>query len=383
MTAPIRLPARRIQAVARKEVLHILRDPRSLGMAIAIPMLLLLLFGYALTLDVDNVPMVVWDQDVSHESRELTSRFLGSRYFSLRGHARDYSQIERAIDTGDALVGLVIPTGFAGRIESGRDAAIQMIVDGSDSTTATIAIGYADAVTQSYAQEVALRRMQRVGGQTLSLPLDVRPRVWFNADMESRNYIIPGLIAVIMMVIAALLTSLTVAREWERGTMEQLISTPVKGWELILGKLLPYFGIGLLDVLLAVLMGAFLFQVPLHGSVTLLFTMAAVFLVGALSMGMVISIVTKSQLLASQLAMVLTFLPAFLLSGFMYAISNMPAPIQVITHLIPARYFVALLKGIYLKGVGLETLALEAGLLTLFAAAMVLLAVVTFKKKLV
>lgn len=201
--------------------------------------------------------------------------------------------------------------------------------------------------------------------------------------MESKNYIIPGLIAVIMMVIAALLTSLTVAREWERGTMEQLISTPVKGPELILGKLLPYFAIGMFDVLLAVLMGEFVFKVPLRGSVALLFVMAAIFLVGALSLGMLISILTKSQLLASQLAMVLTFLPSFLLSDFMYAISNMPKPIQLITYLIPARYFVVLLKGIYLKGVGLEVLAAQAGLLTAFAAAMVLLANVKFKKKLV
>ena len=377
------LAIRRVYAVARKEMLHILRDPRSLGMAIAIPMLLLVLFGYALTLDVDNVPMVVWDQDSSQASRELVSRFLGSRYFSLRGYTQDYNQIERAIDSGDALVGLVIPTGFAGRIESGREASVQMIVDGSDSTTATIAMGYADVVTQNYSQDIALRQVQRVGGQSLNVPLDIRPRVWFNADMESKNYIIPGLIAVIMMVIAALLTSLTVAREWERGTMEQLISTPVKGWELILGKLLPYFVIGMLDVSLAVLMGEFLFQVPLRGSAALLFAMAAVFLAGALSLGMVISIVTRSQLLASQLAMVLTFLPSFLLSGFMYAISNMPKPIQAVTYLIPARYFVALLKGIYLKGVGLEILALEAGLLSVFGGAMVLLAVVKFKKKLV
>ncbi len=201
--------------------------------------------------------------------------------------------------------------------------------------------------------------------------------------MESKNYIIPGLIAVIMMVIAALLTSLTVAREWERGTMEQLISTPVKGRELIVGKLLPYFVIGMFDVLLAVLMGEFLFHVPLRGSVALLFGVAAVFLTGALSLGMVISILTKSQLLASQLAMVLTFLPSFLLSGFMYAIGNMPRPIQLITYLIPARYFVSLLKGIYLKGVGLEILAVEAGLLTVFGVGMVALANVKFKKKLV
>ncbi|GAB4350304.1 MAG: ABC transporter permease [Candidatus Abyssubacteria bacterium] len=372
----------RVWAIARKEFIHILRDPRSLAMAIAIPMLLLLLFGYALTLDVDNVPMAIWDQSQSHASREFVSRFDDSAYFSIRRHVRNYEEMERAIDSREALMGLVIPLDFARDIEGGRTASAQLIVDGSDSNTATIAIGYADAVARTYSEEVAIREIRRSGG-ALSEPLELRPRAWFNAEMESKNYIIPGLIAVIMMVIAALLTSLTVAREWERGTMEQLISTPVKGRELILGKLLPYFAIGMFDVLLAVLMGEFLFRVPLRGSAALLFAMAAIFLAGALSLGMLISILTKSQLLASQLAMVLTFLPSFLLSGFMYAIANMPRPIQVMTHLIPARYFVALLKGIYLKGVGLEVLAIEAGLLTLFGVLMVLLANRKFKKKLV
>ncbi len=373
----------RVWAVARKEFTHIVRDPRSLAMAIAIPMLLLLLFGYALTLDVDNVPIVVWDQSETPASRDLISRFAASRYFSLRDYVRNYQEVERAIDSGTALMALIIPTDFARRVESGREAPVQAIVDGSDSNTATIAMSYADAITGVWSQDIALEEVRRLSGRALTVPVDMRPRTWFNADMESRNYIIPGLIAVIMMVIAALLTSLTVAREWESGTMEQLISTPVKGPELILGKLLPYFAIGMLDVLLAVLMGELLFQVPLRGSVALLFVMAAVFLAGALSLGMVISIVTKSQLLASQLAMVLTFLPSFLLSGFMYAIGNMPPPIQVATHLIPARYFVALLKGIYLKGVGLEVLALEAGLLALFGGVMVVLANVKFRKKLV
>ena len=198
-----------------------------------------------------------------------------------------------------------------------------------------------------------------------------------------RRFSTGWLIAVIMMVIAALLTSLTIAREWERGTMEQLISTPVKGPELILGKLLPYFAIGMFDVLLAVLMGEFLFDVPLRGNAALLFAMAAVFLVGALSLGLLISVSTKSQLLASQLAMVMTFLPAFLLSGFMYTVSNMPQFIQMVTYLIPARYFVALLKGIYLKGIGLQILYLEAALLTLFGIMMIAMANVKFRKKLV
>jgi ABC-2 type transport system permease protein len=373
----------RLLAIARKEFIHIGRDSRSLGMAIAIPMLLLVLFGYALTLDVDEVPMVIWDQSETVASRRLISGFTGSHYFSLKAYVRNYRELEHMIDSSQALVGVVVLRDFSDRIESGRPAKVQVIVDGSDSNTATIAMGYAEVVAQNYSHQVAVEDIRRAGGRVPQAGLDMHPRVWFNADMESKNYIIPGLIAVIMMVIAALLTSLTVAREWERGTMEQLISTPVKVPELIFGKLVPYWVIGMLDVLLAVLMGQFVFSVPLRGSVPLLFGMAAIFLAGALSLGMVISIVTKSQLLASQLAMVLTFLPSFLLSDFMYAISNMPKPIRVITYLIPARYFVTLLKGIYLKGVGLEILAVEAGLLMIFSAAMLLVANLKFKKKLV
>jgi ABC-2 type transport system permease protein len=312
----------------------------------------------------------------------LINRFAGSRYFRVRGYVRNYRQVEEAIDSAHALVALIIPREFAGYLAAGRPAAIQMILDGSDSNTATLAASYADAVVVSYAQGIALEQIQRSGGSAPRPPLDLRPRVWFNADLESRNYIIPGLIAVIMMVIAAMLTSLTVAREWERGTMEQLIATPIKRQELILGKLVPYFAIGLVDVLLAVLMGEFVFRVPLRGSVALLFGMAAIFLVGAMSLGILISVTTKNQLLANQLAMVTTFVPSLLLSGFVFAIGNMPKPLQLITYVVPARYFIALLKGVYLKGVGLEVLAGEVALLTAFSAAVVFLANLLFKKKL-
>jgi ABC-2 type transport system permease protein len=290
--------------------------------------------------------------------------------------------MERAIDTRQATVALVIPYDFSDRVGSGREASVQLVLDGSDSNRASIVLAYAESITGTYSQEVALQTLRRAGLPPIRQPLDFRPRVWFNSDLESRNYIVPGLIAVIMMVIAALLTSLTVAREWERGTMEQLISTPVTGRELILGKLIPYFTIGMVDVLLAVLMGQFLFGVPLRGSVVLLFGMASIFLAGTLAMGMLISIVAKGQLVASQVAILATFLPAFLLSGFMFSISNMPKVIQFITYAIPARYFITLLKGIYLKGVGLEILWGEAGFLIVYAAVMVLLANLAFKKRL-
>ena len=368
-------------AITRKEFIHVGRDPRSLGMAIAIPMLLLTLFGFALTLDVDHVPLVVWDQSESPPSRDLISQFAASRYFTLHSSVHNYSDIERVLDSGHALAALIIPADFADGIGSGRNVPVQMIVDGSDANTATIAMGYARGVGMIYSRQMAIREIHRQGRGAMPVPIEVRSRVWFNSDMESRNYIIPGLIAVIMMVIAALLTSLTVAREWERGTMEQLISTPVSGPELILGKLLPYFAIGMVDVLLAVLMGEYVFHVPLRGNIALLFGLTAVFLAGALSLGMLISIVTQSQLLASQLAMVFTFLPSFLLSGFMFSIDNMTQPLQIISYLIPARYFVALLKGIYMKGIGLEIMAVEAGLLTALGIGVMIVANLKFRKK--
>jgi ABC-2 type transport system permease protein len=369
--------------MARKEFIHVLRDPRSLGMGIAIPMIMLLLFGYALTLDVDRVPLAVWDQDRTRTSRDFISQFTGSRYFALQGYSEGYRELEQAIDARRALAALVIPGDFSRRVLAGRPVAVQLILDGSDSNTATIALNYAEAIALSFSQEIVIKEIRRAGGSLVAVPIDLRPRVWYNADLESKNYIIPGLIAVIMMVIAALLTSLTVAREWETGTMEQLISTPVKPAELVVGKMIPYLAIGLFDVLLAVLMGEFLFQVPLRGNPALIFAQAAIFLVGTLSLGMLISIITRNQLLASQLALVLTFLPAFLLSGFAYPIRSMPKVLQGITYLIPAKYFVTLLKGIYLKGVGPGVLFVEGIFLALFGLAMFVLAIKKFKKKLI
>ncbi|MEW6720065.1 MAG: ABC transporter permease [Thermodesulfobacteriota bacterium] len=374
--------ARRVLAVARKEVLHIWRDPRSLGMALAIPALMMFLFGYALTLDVDNVPLAVWDQSGTPDSRELVSRFDGSRYFDVRLWADGYPEIERAILERRIMAALVVPRDFAPRLALTPPASVQFLLDGSDANTATIALGYAEGVAQAFTREDAARRAAGLGLPAIPDPIDVRSRVWFNEELESRNFIVPGLIAVIMMVISALLTSLTVAREWEQGTMEQLISTPVTGNELILGKLLPYFALGMTDLAVSVLMGKYVFDVPLRGSVALLVVSSGVFLAGALSMGMLFSIVARSQLLATQLAMMITFLPSFLLSGFVFAIGNMPRPIQAATHVVSARYLVTLLRGIYLKGVGLEVLAGELALLTVFGGAVLLVASRKFKKKL-
>ena len=358
---------RRLLAVSRKETLHIRRDPRSLILAMGIPMLMLLMFGYALTLDVDRVPFVVWDQGHTPESREFIARFTATRYFDFQGSVSDYAGLERAIDTRQAMLALVLPPDFAPRLAAGRSAGVQAIVDGSDANTAGIVLGYTQAIASGFNQQLALEQVRRITGQSPAPALDLRTRVWFNPDLESRNFIVPGIMAVIMGLIAALLTSLTIAREWERGTMEQLISTPVKPAELILGKLLPYSVIGLANMVIAVLMAVYLFDVPLRGSVPLLFAVGMIFVVGTLAQGILISTVAKQQLLASQFAMISTFLPAFLLSGFAFAIANMPLPVQGITYIVPARYFVALVKGIFLRGVGLETLWRDALFLVVFA----------------
>jgi len=364
---------RRFWAVARKESIHIRRDPRSLGLAVGIPMLMLFMFGYALNLDVNRVPFVVWDQSNSVESRDLIARFTATPYFALRGTVTSYAEVEREIDTRDAWLALILPSDFAAHLTTGHAVPVQAIVDGADSNTAAIVLGYTQAVTMAHNQQITLEQIRRIVGTSPPPALDLRTRIWFNADLESKNFIVPGIMAVIMGLIAALLTTLTIAREWERGTMEQLISTPVRPSELILGKLLPYSAIGLANMVVAVLMAVFVFQVPLRGSVPLLFAIGGLFIVATLAQGIVISAVARQQLMASQLAMISTFLPAFLLSGFTFAIANMPVVIRGLTHIIPARYFVAVVKGIFLRGVGLEVLWPEA--LFLLGFAIVVLAV--------
>ena len=372
----------RIHAIARKETLHVRRDMRSLLITFAIPVMLMLLYGYALSLDVNEVPLIVFDQNGTPASREFVSQFTGSRYFSRAGHAATLRDVERAIDRGTAMAGLVVPFNFERLVQEGQAAPVQLIIDGSDANRAIIARGYAQLAAATYAGRVMLDEVARAGIRPPEPPIDLRTRVWFNEDLASRNLIVPGLIAVVMTVIGALLTALSVAREWEQGTMEQLIATPVRRYELVLGKLAPYFVVGLCDLMLCVAMGSLVFHVPLRGSILLLIAGSVVFLVGALGMGMLISIATRNVQLAVQTAMMVTYMPALILSGFFIAIPNMPLAIQWITRIVPARYFVTLLKCIYLKGLGLDLLWPDAVLLVVFAVAVLLLAVRKFRKRL-
>lgn len=347
---------RRLRAVFVKELRHIARDWRSLAMALAVPLLLLLLFGYALTLDVDRIPTVIYDQDGTAESRELAERFRGSKFFMATGAREGYGDVVQRLDDGNALMGVVIPRGFARSLASGKTAQVQVLVDGSDSNTASIAAGYAEALLMNYSIEVRQAWLEKRGAEKLRPPADLRARVLFNNALQSKNFIVPGLIAVILMLIASMLTSLTIAREWENGTMEQLLATPVRPRELLLGKLGAYFLLGVVDTATALTVGVGLFGVPMRGSYLLLAAASAVFLFGALCWGIFLSTVARSQLLAYQAALITSFLPAFLLSGFVFAIENMPWVVQQVTRIVPARYFVTILHGIFLKGVGLEIL---------------------------
>ena len=335
----------RLMAMARKEVLHLRRDPRSLLLAFLLPAILVVLFGYAITLDVEDIRTAVLDLDGSSRSRELLDAFEASGYFTVVRRLTRQGEVKEVLDRGEALVVIVLPPDFARDLDGGRSAALQILVDGSDANSATIALGYAQGIVRSFSTDVLLE------GAEPSPTIRAETRV----------------VAVIMMVIAALLTSLTIAREWERGTMEQLVSTPVHRFEVVLGKLLPYVAIGVIDVVLVSFIGVLLFDVPFRGSPSLLMILSLAFIVGALGLGMFISAVARSQLLATQLAMILTFLPAFLLSGFMFAIDVMPPALQAITYLIPARYFLVVTRGVFLKGVGVEVLATEGLLMIAFA----------------
>ena len=349
--------------------------------ALLVPVSMLLLFGYALTLDVDRIPTAVHDLDRSPESRELIERFRGSRYFTIVSQEGGYEAIQKGLNEGRVLLGVVIPANYSRRLAQDAEAQVQLLLDGADSNTASLAAGYAEALVLSHSAALRDRALRARGMGELKLPLDLRTRVLYNHELKSKNFIIPGLIAVILMIISAMLTSLTVAREWETGTMEQLLSTPVRPAELLLGKLLAYFVLGMADMAVALALGAGVFGVPLKGSVWLLTAFSALFLFGALCWGIFLSTVARSQLLAFQASMVSSFLPAFLLSGFMYAIENMPFVVQQVTRIVPARYFVAALQGIFLKGVGLEALWPEMLFLAAYAALVFLLAVRKMKPK--
>ncbi len=368
---------RRVGALSKKEIIHIVRDVRVIYLALGLPVGLLTLFGYAVTFDLDRLPIAVVDQDGTPASRRLVEAMTASASFRVQVVLHDPAEVEEYFRRNQLKAGLVIPKDFGRSLTRGEPAEAQLLLDGTDGTTTSIVLGYAIGISQA-----ETRRLLEKSGLILQPPLDGRVRVRFNPGMRSARFIVPGLIALILAIMAVMLTALTVAREWERGSMEQLFATPVRRLEVILGKLLPYMAIGMVQVLLVVTVGAWLFDVPIVGSLWLLMGAALLFLLGMLGQGLLISVVTKSQQVATQIGMLSSLLPTMLLSGFLFPIENMPRLLRFVSALIPGRYFIQILRGILLKGNGWSVLWSEFLALALFATAMIAVSTGRFRRRL-
>jgi len=354
--------AMRLRGMVRKESLQILRDPSSIAIAFVMPVVLLLLFGYGVSLDASHIPLAVVVGQPDATTASFTAAFHQSEYFDPRRFA-SIQEAEQALAERRVDGILWLRSDFTRRLHAGGDAPVGVILNGVDANRARITAGYVQGAWQGWLQAYAAAQ-----GQELKIPISLEHRVWFNPAVRSRNFLVPGLVAVIMTLIGALLTALVVAREWERGTMEALMVTPIRIGEILLGKLLPYFLLGMGGMLLSVAMALWLFGVPLRGSFWLLLAASAIFMLVTLSMGLIISTVAKNQFVAGQIAILVTFLPAFILSGFIFDIGSMPAPVQFITHLVPARYFVAIVQTLFLAGDIWPVLLPNAGALALMAA---------------
>jgi ABC-2 type transport system permease protein len=372
----------RLVAIARKEVIQLLRDWRSLVIVGAMPIVLTLLFGYGVRLDLKHTPMCVYDREGSQASQDLVRRFSASEYFRVSEVAGNYRDLARFLDSGECKFGLVVPQDFSKNLAAGMAVPVQAVIDASDDNTARIVIAYGAAVVNSYSEQVQIDWLDRQGKTRFNYPIKLDYRTWFNEELESKWFVIPGVIAILMAVIGTFLTSLTISREWERGTMEQLISTPVTPLEVITGKLIPYFVIGLAGTGMCAAVGVFWFAVPFRGSLLTLFGTSTLFLGTVLGLGFWISAAARSQLVASQVSLVVTFMPAFVLSGFIFAIDQMPAVIRAITYVVAARYYDTILKAVFLKGVSSAILLPQIVSLAILAAAFGILAMRAFRKRL-
>jgi ABC-2 type transport system permease protein len=373
----------RLFAIAFKETLQVWRDPRSLAIALLMPLMQMVLLGYGVSLDIRRVPLCVYDQENSQISRELVQRFVASDWFVLAHTLHDERAVRDAMDRGTCIGAVTIPVNFSRVLTTTGNASVQTVFDATDANTTTIAIGYAQGVIALATADFQTRwaaahgtRPQTVGS------VDLEPRVLFNEGLDSRNFIIPGVVAMILGLVGAQLTSLTVSREWERGTMEQLISTPVTALEVMIGKLMPYFVIGLFDAAFCLCAAAFWFHVPFRGSLGTLVLTTALFTLVVLGIGYLVSVRIRSQLGASQIALMLTMLPITLLSGYTFPIDQMPAAIRAVTLIVYARYYVTILRAVFLKGSTLGDLAMPILALVLYAVAIVWIAARAFRKRL-
>jgi drug efflux transport system permease protein len=372
---------KRLGHIIRKEFLELRQDPRLFGIVIIAPIIQLTMLGYAATTDVRNVPVVVADGDRSVASRELIARFDGSPNFTVIDAVTTVAEIEPFLERGRASLALSIPAGYGDAIRSSRPVKVQVVADGTDSNSTTVALGYSNSLIGAYAQELAASQLEH-GAESRSDPaIDARIRVWFNPQLESRHFMIPGVLALVLLVVTANLAAMAIVREKELGTLEQLNVTPIRRWELIVGKLLPYGLIALVDVLLVVAVAVLWFQVPLRGSFALLFAMSLLYVLCTLALGLFISTISETQQQAMMTATFFFLTPMIYLSGFIFPIENMPAVIQPFTYLIPLRYFLVIVRGIFLKGIGLELLWPQAGAMAAWGGIVLSLAVLRSSKR--
>jgi ABC-2 type transport system permease protein len=354
-------------AVARKEFRQIARDRRTLLILLLLPAMLLLLYGYALNFDIRDVRLVINDRDGTPASRDLISAFTNSGYFTAVAAVQSPDAIDRLIDRGDARAALVIPDGFGRDLTNRTPVTVQVIIDGDNSNTATTVMGYAQAITAEAA--VSLDPVARARSAATPL-VALEPRVWYNPELRSTLFLVPGLIAFIAMITAVVSTALSVVREKERATMEQVRMSPISPVSFVVGKTVPYLVLSFLSAMLVIFAAMLLFDLEVRGSWFLLCLSIVIFLIGALGQGLLISTIAETQQVAFQVALLSSFLPTFILSGFVFPISSMPTPIQVVTHVVPARYFIVALRSVVLKGVGLETFWPELVALVIFATIM-------------
>jgi len=366
---------RRTMAIAHKEVMHIFRDAGTLYFAIGMPLIMLILFGYAISFDVDHIPVVVVDQDGTAESREVLARLFSGRSFTRVATRDTAEEVEPLLRRREASVGVVVPKGYGEAIARGDVAVVQVLVDAADNATTSTVLSSASRFSV-----VVNRDLARAQLGTPPDAIEARVRALYNPSSKSVMFLVPGLVAVIQTMMSVLLTALTVAREWERGSMEQLFATPVRRLEIVLGKLLPYFGVAMIQMMLVLAAGTWLFDVPIRGSIPLLFAISSLFLLAGLGQGLMISVITKNQMVATQIAAVSSMLPAVLLSGFILPIENMPRPLQILSNILPARHFMHAVRGIMLRDVAAADLARDALALVLFAVVVLGISTARFKR---
>jgi len=370
-----------------KELIELRQDPRLFAIVILAPLIQLVLLGYAATTDVRNVPMVVADADRSAASLALVDRFDASPIFTVVGVLGGVEAIDSHLANGSAWIAVSIPAGYGAAIGAGRAQTLQLVADGSDANSAGVALGYAANLLATYGQEIAAERAMSAGaageppaGRRVGA-IEPRVRVWFNPRLESRDFMIPGVLALLLLAVTTNLSSMGIVREKELGTLEQLNVTPLRRWELIVGKLLPYALVGIVDVVLVIAVALLWFQVPLRGSVVLLFAMTMIYLLSTLGLGLFVSTISSTQQQAMMTTTFFFLIPMIYLSGFIFPIENMPAPIQPVTYLIPLRYFLVILRSIFLKGAGLETFWPQALALTGWGVAILALAIARSSKR--